>query len=72
MVIWQLPDPLSLSAHPYRHRLYDGALGHCRVRDDNERDKGDHRHMDEREESDDFVTIDKLLDDCRHDVDNWR
>jgi hypothetical protein len=71
IVIWQLPDRLPLSAHAYKYRLYYGALGHCRVRYDNERDKGDHRHMGDREESYDFVTIDKLLDDFRHDVDNW-
>jgi hypothetical protein len=72
VVIWQLQDPLPLSAHPYKYRLYYGASGRCRVRYDNERDKGDHRHMGEREESYEFVTVDKLLDDFRHDVDNWR
>jgi len=72
IVIWRLPDRLPLSAHHYKYRLYYGACGQCRVRYDNERDKGDHRHVGEREEDYEFVTIDKLLEDFRRDVDNWR
>ena len=65
--------PLSLppSTHGYKYRLYYGAAGVCRVRYDNERGKGDHRHRGEREENYAFTTLDRLLADFEHDVSNW-
>ena len=45
--------------------------GQCRVRYDNERGKGDHRHFNEVEAPYIFVSIDRLLDDFQHDVENW-
>lgn len=72
ILIWQLPEPLPPSAHRYKYRLYYGAGGVCRVRYDNERGKGDHRHVGEREEDYLFRTLEELLEDFRRDVDNWR
>lgn len=46
IVIWELPEPLPSSSHGYKYRLYYGAAGVSRVRYDNERGKGDHRHID--------------------------
>ena len=46
LVVWQLAQPIAPSTHPYKYRLYFGAHGQCRVRYDNERGKGDHRHVD--------------------------
>ena len=71
VVIWQLPEPLPGSSHSYKYRLYFGAEGQGRVRYDNERGKGDHRHIGEREEAYRFITIDQLLDDFEHDISNW-
>ncbi len=48
IVIWQLPEPLHPSNHSFKYRLYFGSEGTCRVRYDNERGKGDHRHVGER------------------------
>jgi hypothetical protein len=49
IVVWFLPTPLAPCTHAYQYRLYFGAGGVCRVRYDNERGKGDHRHVDEDE-----------------------
>lgn len=72
VVVWELPGPLPPSAHPYKYRLYYGAEGDSRVRYDNERGKGDHRHIGEKEEDYTFTTIDQLLDDFERDIANWR
>ena len=45
VVIWELSEPIQPSTHPYKYRLYYGAGGDSRVRYDNERGKGDHRHI---------------------------
>ena len=43
----------------------------CRVRYDNERSKGDHRHIGENEYAYDFTTVEQLLDDFERDIANW-
>ncbi len=72
IVVWRLAQPLSPCMHPYKYRLYFGAGGQCRVRYDNERGKGDHRHVNNTEEAYRFVSISRLLDDFQHDVETWR
>lgn len=72
IVVWELSEPLTPSTHRYKYRLYYGAAGVSRVRYDNERGKGDHRHIGEREEDYVFVTLEQLLEDFRRDVENWR
>lgn len=71
IVIWELSEPLAPSTHHYKFRLYFGAAGITRVRYDNERGKGDHRHVGEREEDYLFTTLEKLLEDFQRDVENW-
>ena len=71
VVIWQLPAPLPPSLHTFKYRLYYGAEGASRVRYDNERGKGDHRHIRDNEEQYNFTTVDRLLDDFEYDVANW-
>jgi hypothetical protein len=70
-VIWSLPEPLVPSDHNFKYRLYYGAAGACRVRYDNERGKGDHRHMGGREEAYNFTTLEQLLADFERDVNEW-
>jgi predicted transcriptional regulator len=41
------------------------------VRDDNERGKGDHRHVGGVESVHEFVSIEKLLDDVERDAEAW-
>ena len=72
IVVWELSEPLPPSTHQYRYRLYYGSGGESRVRYDNERGKGDHRHIGEREEDYVFATLEQLLEDFRRDVENWR
>ena len=71
IVVWELPEALPPSAHRYKYRLYYGALGVCRIRYDNERGKGDHRHVAGREEHYSFVSVEQLLADFQSDVERW-
>ena len=71
IVIWELPQPLPPSAHRFKYRLYFGAEGQSRVRYDNERGKGDHRHFGDVEEQYNFRSVAQLLDDFRCDVERW-
>ena len=41
------------------------------MRYDNERGKGDHRHIGEKEFAYVFVSVEQLLDDFENDVQNW-
>jgi hypothetical protein len=69
VVIWHLSEPLPGSAHPYKYRLFYGqADGRCIVRYDNERGKGDHRHIADSEESYTFSTLRKLVEDFEADI----
>jgi Family of unknown function (DUF6516) len=71
IVIWRLTQPVAPCTHLYKYRLYFGAAGQCRVRYDNEKGKGDHRHVNDIEEPYRFVSITRLLDDFQHDVETW-
>jgi hypothetical protein len=62
VVVWLLPDPLPGSAHSFKYRLhYQNADGSDVIRYDNERGKGDHRHIKERDEPYYFETVKKLM-----------
>lgn len=71
IVIWELPEPLPPSTHRYKYRLYFGAAGVSRVRYDNERGKGDHRHVGAREYEYTFSSVQQLLADFQSDVERW-
>jgi hypothetical protein len=72
VVIWELREPTPPSTHKYKYRLYYGHNGKCRVRYDNERGKGDHKHVNTTEIDYDFKNIDQLLDDFENDIVIWR
>ncbi|MEO6972434.1 MAG: DUF6516 family protein [Rhodoferax sp.] len=72
IVVWRVPQALEPCTHFYKYRLYFGGDGQCRVRYDNERGKGDHRHFDDIEEPYRFVSLTQLLDDFQYDVETWR
>jgi len=62
VVVWRLADPLPGSAHHYKYRLhYQDAEGVDIIRYDNERRKGDHRHIKGKEETYRFETVKKLV-----------
>ena len=72
VVIWSLPEPLPPSQHAFKYRLFYGRHGEDRVRYDNERGKGDHRHVNGEELAYVFGSLDKLLDDFERDIQNWK
>ena len=71
IIIWELPEPLPPSTHSYKYRLFFGASGVSRVRYDNERGKGDHRHVGDREYEYKFSSVEQLLADFQSDVERW-
>lgn len=72
IVVWEVPAPVPGSKHGYKYRLYCGRDGEGLVRYDNERGKGDHRHVGRREYAYVFVGLDDLLADFWADVDAMR
>jgi hypothetical protein len=71
VVIWELPEPIPPSEHNYKYRLFYGQPGEDRVRYDNERGKGDHRHLAGKEYDYKFVSLEQLLDDFERDIQAW-
>jgi hypothetical protein len=71
IVVWELDEPVPPCSHRFKYRLFYGLPGQERVRYDNERGKGDHRHFAGLESSDIFSTLDQLLDDFERDVQDW-
>jgi hypothetical protein len=68
-VIWHLAEPMLGSLHSYKFRLFYGTTdGICLVRYDNERGKGDHRHVNDTEEPYVFTTLRKLIEDFEADI----
>jgi len=72
VVIWQLSNPLPPCKHFFKYRLAYVVGGDCVVRYDNERGKGDHRHVGESETLYQFSDLARLLADFRLDVENWK
>lgn len=72
VVVWDLPTPLPPCTHSLKYRLFYGTATEERVRYDNERGKGDHRHVRGEEESYVFSTVEQLLADFRYDIEAWR
>jgi hypothetical protein len=70
IVVWQLAEPLAPCGHHYKYRLAYVESGQCVVRYDNERGKGDHRHIDGVENDYRFVNLAQLLADFKNDVEN--
>jgi len=68
MVVWQIPADHA-RPHGFKYRLHFGTQsGRCIVRYDNEKSKGDHRHLGNREEPYEFISLEQLLKDFRHDL----
>jgi hypothetical protein len=72
LVVWELPEPVPGSTHRYKYRLAYIASGVCRVRYDNERGKGDHRHLDDVESPYAFRSLEVLLADFWRNVNERR
>ena len=68
MVVWQVPLPVPPSEHAFKYRLVFIRDGKRIVGYDNERGKGDHKHLREREVRYRFVDIETLMADFLRDV----
>lgn len=72
LILWQLPEPVPPCQHFFKYRLAFIANGVCVIRYDNERGKGDHRHVGPVESDYAFSSPDRLIVDFRNDIERWR
>ena len=63
-----VPGSVPGSSHAFKYSLYYGYPGRRVVGYDNERGKGDHRHVGDREESYPFSSVEALIADFLSDV----
>lgn len=68
IVVWRVPAPVPPSEHGFKYRLAFVRDGKRVVGYDNERGKGDHKHLGENEMSYRFVDEVRLLEDFWRDV----
>lgn len=68
IVIWRVPEPVPPSEHPFKYRLVYIVGGKRVVGYDNERGKGDHKHVAGHEKPYHFTDVDKLFADFWRDV----
>jgi len=68
IVLWQVPEPVPGSTHLFKYRLFYGRDSQRIVGFDNERGKGDHCHLDGREQPYAFSTVAVLLEDFRAEI----
>ncbi len=71
VAIWRVPHQVSPSRHRFKYRLAYVVAGQCVVRYDNERGKGDHRHVGTVEAPYVFTTPDQLMADFNADIARW-
>jgi hypothetical protein len=70
IVIWEVPSPIPGSRHRFKYRCYFGRNDERIIGYDNERGKGDHRHVRGREFAYDFRDVPTLVADFMKDVTN--
>jgi hypothetical protein len=68
--IWRVPQPVPPTTHGLKYSLFYGRPGQRVVGYDNERGKGDHRHLRGVETPYVFVSIEKMLADFRADIES--
>ena len=68
LVIWKLPGKDKERRHGLKYRLVYIVGGERLVGYDNERGKGDHKHIQGREYPYEFVDIDQLIEDFLNDI----
>jgi hypothetical protein len=72
MKIWQVQKPVLASQHSLKYSLFYGYPGQRLVGYDNERGKGDHKHLSNVEMPYDFASVEKLVADFMADVGKLR
>lgn len=68
IVVWRVPEPVPPSEHAFKYRLAYVVSGTRLVGYDNERGKGDHKHVGGVERPYDFVDVATLIEDFWNDV----
>lgn len=68
MKIWRVPKPVPPASHGLKYSLFYGHPGFRVVGYDNERGKGDHRHVGDAEKRYAFSTVEQLMADFWADV----
>lgn len=71
IVVWHVPEPVPGSTHPYKYRLAYVFRSACVLRYDNEAGKGDHRHVEGREEPYRFSSPRQLVADFYEEIRRW-
>jgi hypothetical protein len=71
VTVWRVPQPVLPSVHAFKYRLAYMVAGECVLRYDNERGKGDHRHVGTVTTAYVFSTPDQLMADFNADVARW-
>lgn len=61
--VWLVPEPVPPSRHRFKYSFFFGRPGERLVLFDNERGKGDHKHIREIESAYAFESIEKLTED---------
>jgi hypothetical protein len=72
MKIWEVPQSVPGSTHRLKYSLFYGQAGLRLVGYDNERARGDHRHLEGNEEAYIFSTPERLIEDFLADVSRLR
>lgn len=68
MKIWEVPESVPGSSHRLKYSLFYGRSGQRLVGYDNERGRGDHRHLGDKQEPYAFTTAEQLIGDFLADV----
>ena len=68
MIIWVVPKPIDPSLHSFKYRLVYSVDGVRVIGYDNERGKGDHKHLGTLELSYTFIDVPTLISDFNREV----
>ncbi len=71
LIAWRLPTPLKCSTHHFKYRFAYVVNDVCVLRYDNERGKGDHRHVGDIEKPYRFSDLATLIADFTKDVEGY-
>jgi hypothetical protein len=71
VAVWRVPRPVSPSSHGFKYRLAYVVAGECVLRYDNERGRGDHRHIGPAVTPYAFTGPEQLTADFLADVERW-
>jgi len=72
LVLWRLAKPVEGSTHNFKYRLAFIVDEECVLRYDNERGKGDHKHVRGEQLPYPFSTVDQLIADFQTDIARWK